>query len=131
VQRGHRLANVPEKQGKRSVESSMAGNHDIVAGAELRVLRFRRKSGLQPSANAVPRNGVSYFLCNREAEARPSLTAGRCARPFSHFDQKCRRRRAPAAAYSEKFGTRLERWQDRNDSLQSREKRQRGLGARP
>lgn len=109
----------------------MAGNHDIVAGAELRVLRFRRKSGLQPSANAVPRNGVSYFLRNREAEARPGLTAGRCAHPFSHFDQKCRRRRAPAAAYSEKFGTRLERWQNRNDSLQSREKRQRGLGARP
>ena len=109
----------------------MAGNHDIVAGTEIRVFCFRREGGFQPAANSVPRNGIPYFLRNREAEPRPHATAGRRARAFSHFDQKCRRRRAPAAAYSEKFGTRLERWQDRNDSLQSREKRQRGLGARP
>jgi hypothetical protein len=105
----------------------MPRHDDIIARPKVRVFCFRGERCLQPAADAVPRHRISNFLCDCKAKARPRRNAsaaatGRGSGSFTHLDQKRRRRLPPAAAYSEKFGTRPERWQNRNGSLQSRKK---------
>jgi hypothetical protein len=111
----------------------MPRDDDIVARPKARIFGFRGERRLQPAADAVPRHGISDFLCDCKAEARPrqitrAAATGRGSGSFAHLDQKRWRGLPPAAAYSEKFGTRPERWQNRNGSLQSR-KKQRATGA--
>lgn len=102
----------------------MPRNDDVIAGAQRLILDLGCERSFEPPADAIPRDGVADFLGDCEAEPWADGVAGpagrTCSGTFPHLDEKRRRRLTPAAANSEKFGTRLESWQDRNDSLQSR-----------
>lgn len=77
---------------------------------------FGRKSGFQPAANTVSRDGIADFLGDREAETGAALFP--CGSgTFPHLDQERGRRCAPATAYGQKFGARFQGSQRRNSSL--------------
>jgi hypothetical protein len=122
VQGGDCLVDVAKKQVKGTIESGLARHDNVIACAERFGFDFSCKRRFEPSADAIARDGVSDFLGDRKAEARTAVlartTTGHDCRPFTHFDQERGRGLTSPTAYSEKFGTRLERWQDRNDSLQ-------------
>ncbi len=107
----------------------MPRDDHIIAGTELRVPEFRCECRFEAPPDAVARNGVANLFGDRKAKARPSAATRRSRGPFTHFDQECRRRLPPAAADSEKLGSRFERWQNRNDSLQSRKNAGSGASA--
>ena len=90
-ERRHGLANVAKQQSKWTVQGSVTGNHDIVAGPEFPLFKVRRESRLQPAANTVTRNRVANFLCDREPETGPRAGALRRVGSFTHFNQKRRR----------------------------------------
>ena len=115
----------------RPVERGTSSDNDVVA-RRLGFASASGKSGLEPAANAIAGDGIAEFLCDREPEARP-VTVFRSHRSLPHFNKECRGRRTTAAADREKFGTRLEGWQDRNNCLRPRELRlqEPWLGVRP
>lgn len=107
----------------------MPRDDHIIARAELRISDFRRKSRFEAPPDTVASDGVANLFSDRKAKARPRAATRRRSRSFTHFDQECRRRLPPAAADSEKLGSRFERWQNRNVSLQSRKNAGSGASA--